>query len=129
MPQEEKLQTTATRVSFKPHALANLRKRGKQCVMCVSLSTEDAHRCPTCKGSRIAALTQSEVQAMCKIPTGLLTAYEHCVCKAPLSSAQRLAEYYNIPLSEILTDESMLGLNAAHHQIADALGITAEADQ
>lgn len=65
----------------------------------------------------------------CGIAAGLLTAYERCVCKATLPTAQKLADFYKVPLATILTAESMSGLVAVHNQIGDVLGITAEADQ
>lgn len=113
-------------VRIKGAVLLALRLSGKDCHLCRSLPSDEAERC-SCKGTRKIKFTQPEVEIACGLPKAILTAYEHDKCDATLKVAMRLAEYFNVPLSELITEESMLGLAGAHNQIQDALGIGSEA--
>lgn len=113
-------------VNIKAGTLLSLRLSGKDCSMCMSLSSDEAERCRSCSGTRKVKFTQQEVENACKLSKAMLTAYEHGRCAAPLSDAMRLAEYFKVPLAELITEESMIGL-ANTHSTAEVLGIGSDA--
>lgn len=67
-------------------------------------------------------LTQPEVERACRIAGNVLTAYECGRLDMPLPIARRLAAYYGVPVTDLLSEESVGELMVACRGIADALG-------
>ena len=87
---------TSLRVTVKNKALARLREK--------------------------AEVNQHEVETACGLKANVLTQYECGRINVPLPTLERLAEYYKVPVSSLLTDKSLKELTGVAKKVSSIIG-------
>ena len=69
-----------------------------------------------------AEVNQSDVEVACGLKANVLTQYECGRINVPLPTLEKLAEYYKVPVSSLLTDRSLKELVGVAKKVSAIIG-------